>query len=43
VVRVLAQAFRDYYDDIPFKGSSRYRKVQVRYCQRKASANIPVV
>jgi hypothetical protein len=35
---VLAQAFRDYYGDIPSEGPSRYRKVQVNYCQRTARA-----
>jgi hypothetical protein len=35
---VLAQAFRDYYGDIPSEGPSRYRKVQVHYCQRTARA-----
>src|SRR5208282_4648129 len=35
---VLAQAFRDYYGDIPSEGPSRYRKVQVHYCQRIARA-----
>lgn len=35
---VLAQAFRDYYGDIPSEGPSRYRKVQVHYCQRSARA-----
>jgi hypothetical protein len=35
---VLAQAFRDYYGDIPSEGPSRYRKVQVYYCQRTARA-----
>ena len=33
---VLAQAFRDYYGDIPSEG--RYRQVQVNYCQRNARA-----
>lgn len=35
---VLAQAFRDYYGDIPSEGPSRYRQVQVNYCQRTARA-----
>lgn len=35
---VLAQAFRDYYGDIPSEGPSRYRKVQLHYCQRTARA-----
>ena len=35
---VLAQAFRDYYGDIPSEGPSRYRKVQVNYCQLTARA-----
>ena len=35
---VLAQAFRDYYGDIPSEGPSRYRQVQVNYCQRNARA-----
>jgi len=35
---VLAQAFRDYYGEIPSEGPSRYRKVQVNYCQRTARA-----
>ncbi len=35
---VLAQAFRDYYGDIPSEGPSRYRKVQVNYCRRTARA-----
>jgi len=35
---VLAQAFRDYYGDIPSEGPSRYHKVQVHYCQRTARA-----
>jgi hypothetical protein len=35
---VLAQPFRDYYGDIPSEGPSRYRKVQVHYCQRSARA-----
>jgi len=35
---VLAQAFRDFYGDIPSEGPSRYRKVQVHYCQRIARA-----
>jgi hypothetical protein len=35
---VLAQAFRDYYGDIPSEGPSRHRKVQVHYCQRTARA-----
>ncbi len=35
---VLAQAFRDYYGDIPSEGPSRYRKVQVNNCQRTARA-----
>ena len=35
---VLAQAFRDFYGDIPSEGPSRYRQVQVNYCQRSARA-----
>jgi hypothetical protein len=35
---VLAQAFRDYYGEIPSEGPTRYRKVQVNYCQRTAKA-----
>jgi hypothetical protein len=35
---VLAQAFRDYYGDIPSEGPSRYRQVQVNYCRRNARA-----
>ena len=35
---VLAQAFRDYYGDIPSEGPSRYREVQVNYCRRNARA-----
>ena len=35
---VLAQAFRDYYGDIPSEGPSRYRDVQVNYCRRGARA-----
>ena len=35
---VLAQAFRDYYGDIPSEGPSRYRDVQVNYCRRNARA-----
>jgi hypothetical protein len=35
---VLAQAFRDFYGDIPSEGPSRYRQVQVHYCQRSARA-----
>jgi hypothetical protein len=35
---VLAQAFRDYYGDIPSEGPSRYREVQVNYCRRSARA-----
>lgn len=35
---VLAQAFRDYYGDIPSEGPSRYREVQVNYVRRNARA-----
>lgn len=35
---VLAQAFRDFYGDIPSEGPSRYREVQVNYCRRNARA-----
>jgi hypothetical protein len=35
---VLAQAFRDYYGDIPSEGPTRYREVQVNYCRRNARA-----
>jgi hypothetical protein len=35
---VLAQAFRDYYGDIPSEGPTRYRKGQLQYCQRTARA-----
>jgi hypothetical protein len=35
---VLSQAFRDFYGEIPSEGPSRYRKVQVHYCQRIARA-----
>ena len=35
---VLAQAFRDFYGDIPSEGPTRYRAVQVNYCRRNARA-----
>lgn len=35
---VLAQAFRDFYGDIPSEGPSHYRAVQLRYCRRTARA-----
>ena len=35
---VLAQAFRDFYGDIPSEGPTRYREVQVNYCRRNARA-----
>jgi hypothetical protein len=37
-VAVLAQAFRDYYGDIPSEGPGHYREVQLLYCRRTAKA-----
>ena len=37
-VAVLAQAFRDYYGDIPSEGPGHYRAVQLEYCRRTAKA-----
>ncbi len=35
---VLAQAFRDFYGDIPSEGPRRYREAQVAHCRRSAKA-----
>ncbi len=35
---VLAQAFRDFYGDIPSEGPRHYREAQVAHCRRSAKA-----
>ncbi len=35
---VLAQAFRDFYGDIPSEGPRHYREAQVAHCHRSAKA-----